>query len=77
MDQKRQEVMNEIAIVHPIIYDSYNLCEISSSKLKSFSVKMLQDICLYLSLDTSTIKQKRKQPYINLINNLVDQCTCK
>lgn len=77
LDQMQQEVMQEIAIQHPIVYDTYNLCEISDAKLKSFSVKMLQDMCKYFSLNTSIIKQKRKQPYISLIKELLGQCSCK
>ena len=45
-DQVRQEIMNEIAIQHPIIYGSYNICQMTlTSKLSNFSIAMVQDIC--------------------------------
>ena len=38
--------MNEIAIQHPILYESYNICQMAlTSKLSNFSIAMLQDIC--------------------------------
>ena len=44
--QVRQEIMNEIAIQHPIIYGSYNICQMTlTSKLSNFSIAILQDIC--------------------------------
>ena len=46
LDQVRQEIMNEIAIQHPILYKSYNICQMAlTSKLSNFSMAMLQDIC--------------------------------
>ena len=45
-DQVRQEIMNEIAIQHPILYKSYNICQMAlTSKLSNFSMAMLQDMC--------------------------------
>ena len=76
-DQMRQEIVDEISIQHPITYESYNICEMAAaSKLSKFSVAMLQDICQHYELDTSNIKQKRKKPYIDLLNELVTSCSC-
>ena len=61
-DQVRQEIMHEIAIQHPIIYGSYNICQITlTSKLSNFSIAMLQDICKQFEINTSAIKQRRKK----------------
>ena len=77
LDQMCQEVMNEISIQHPITYESYNICEMAAaSKLSKFSISMLQDICKHHNLDTSHIKQKRKKPYLDLLDDLVKSCTC-
>ncbi|CAB4022570.1 Hypothetical predicted protein, partial [Paramuricea clavata] len=47
----RDEILNEISLNHPIIYDSYNICEmVATSKLPKFSIAMLQVICRYFEL---------------------------
>ena len=49
-----KEVMDVVSVQHPIIFQNYNICEMSSkSKLTSFSIQMLQEICDSLELDTS------------------------
>jgi hypothetical protein len=71
------EIMNEISITHPIMFETHNICELATnSKLSKFSVQMLHDICSYYQLETSTIKRKRKKPYIDLLNGLVESCSC-
>ena len=77
-DQVRQEILNEIAIQHAIIYGSYNICQMTlTSKLSNFSIAMLQDICKQFEINTSAIKQRRKKPYIDLLQELVRSCTCQ
>ena len=77
LEQMRRNILNEISIQHPITYESYNICEMAAaSKLSKLSIAMLQDICKYYELDYSGIKQKRKKPYIDLLNELVGSCTC-
>ena len=73
-----KQVLNEVSIQHPIMYDTYNLCDcVSKSKLDKFSISVLQDICGSFQLDTSDIGQRRKKPYIELIVNLVEKCSSK
>ena len=77
-DQVRKEIMNEIAIQHPIIYGSYNICQMTlTSKLSNFSIAMVQDICKQFEINTSSIKQRRKKPYVDLLQELVRSCTCQ
>ena len=53
-----KEVLDEVSIQHPIMYDTYNICDyVSQSKLDKFSVAVLQDICSSFQLDTSNIGQ--------------------
>ena len=78
LDDLSKEVVNEVSIQHPIMYDTFNICDyVSQSKLEKFSISILQDICGSFQLDTSDIGQKRKRPYIELIVNLVKKCSCK
>jgi len=54
----RDKVLSEVSIQnsHPIIYDSYNICElVLNSKLSSFLVSMLWSICEAFGLETSEI----------------------
>ena len=71
-------VMNEIGLIYSIMFESYNLCELTAcSKLSKFSISMLQEICVYYKQDTSSIKGTRKQPYVDLLLKLIENCRCK
>ena len=53
------EVMSEMPIQHPIMYDTQNICEmVSDTKLTKFSVQMLQDIRSFYQLDIESISAK-------------------
>ena len=78
LEDLSKQVLNEVSIQHPIMYDTYNICDcVSQSKLEEFSICVLQDICGSFQLDTSDIGQRRKKPYIELIVSLVEKCSCK
>ncbi len=73
-----RNIINEIGLIHPIMLDTYNLCDLATgSKLSKFSISMLQEICTFYDLDTSFIKAKRKKPYIEIITNFIGNCTCQ
>lgn len=81
-EQDIQEIANNVMegleLQHPIIFDKYNICEIvCQSKLSKFSVGMLREICIALGLDVSSITSKRKQPYMDILQELVDKCGCQ
>jgi len=72
------QIMEDVALVHPIFYDSYNLCElIASLKLAKFSIQMLQNICEYFDIPSQDIKSRRKAPYIERIVAFGKKCSCK
>ena len=67
--------MKTFALQHPIMFDKYNICEIvCQSKLSKFSIEILREICTALELDVSSITRKRKQPYMDILQELVDKC---
>lgn len=72
-NELRAEVFTEDSVQHshPIIYDTYNICQLIRN-----SNTMLRDICEAFGLETSIITIKRKQPYITLLNELVEGCSC-
>ena len=50
IEEFRNVAVQELKIRHPISYDVYNLCDmVARSKLKTFSVSVLKDICLFFS----------------------------
>ena len=73
----RDHVMANVQPTHPICFQSYNLCHMmSNSKLSSFSITMLKDICEYFLIDTEDITTKRKALYISRLENFLKQCSC-
>lgn len=80
LQEMRDNIVTSMSIqnAHPIVYDSFNICElVQKSKLASFSIQLLQEICSSFGLDISNIKIKRKQPYINILRELVKGCKCQ
>ena len=74
----RSEILQEVALRHPICYDSYNICElIVDSKLSKFAIQMLQDICDRFDILITDIKAKRKAPYIERQITFDRKCTCQ
>ena len=73
-----KNIINEIGVIHPIMFDTYDLCDlVTSSKLSKFSISMLQEICTFYDLDTSFIKVKGKKPYIEVLKNFIGNCICQ
>ena len=67
-----------IGLVHPISYDNYNLCDMSANQsLNKLSVNLLKEICFAFDVDTSEITLRRKQPYIDRIKSVCQDCTCQ
>ena len=72
----RSEILQEVALRHPICYASYNICElILDSKLSKFAIQMLQDICGHFDILITDIKVKRKAPYIQKLITFGRKCT--
>ena len=73
----RDKIIQECQLIHPILYDTYNLCQLyATNKLTRFSISFLQDICTYCHLEIDSIPATRKAPYIGLINDLIKSFTC-
>jgi hypothetical protein len=72
-----QEIEQQVALCHPIIYGTHNICDLSSkSKLSKFSIKMLQEICNYFELPISHVKCTLKKPFIKILDEMVKLCSC-
>ena len=78
IQEMKRNVIGKVAVQHPILFENFDICKMSSeSKLSKLSVPMLQDICSSLQLDTSNIKGRLKKPYIELLDKMVADCSCK
>ena len=77
-DEFRSEVLQEVALTHPICYDRYNICElIANSKLTIFAIQMLKYIFEHFDISITDIKVKRKAPYIDKLIAFGKNCTCQ
>ena len=71
-----EEVFGQLAVKHPIVYDVYDLCEYyENSKISSFGVKMLKEICKHF--DLSFKSDDRKQTLIASIELMIEECECQ
>ena len=68
-----REAECELALKHPIVYNTYNLYELASQNMLSdFSIAVLKDICTSLDLSDATVR--RKKPYIDKVHSLCQEC---
>ena len=72
------EVTKALALQHPIMYETYNICDIvGQCKLAKFSIRTLQNICAALKLDVASMIGKLKQPYMEIIEGVLARCGCE
>lgn len=70
----RNQIIEQCHVIHPITYDNYNICQLySDGKLTRLSVALLRYICTYFF---TSLPDRRKAPYISLIAELVQSCSC-
>ena len=73
----RVAVLHQCELLHPIVYDTLNICSLyHSNKLTKLSVAQLRLICSYYNMDIEEQLSKRKAPYIAFISDLVGPCSC-
>ena len=73
----RFSVLRQCELLHPIVYDTLNICSLySSNKLSKLSVAQLRLICSFYNMDIEEQQSKRKAPYITFISDLVGSCSC-
>ena len=71
-EEMSNEVTKTLALQHPIMCETYNICEIvGQSRLAKFLIRTLQNICTAFELDVASMTGKRKQPYMEIIEGVV------
>ncbi len=71
----RSNIVREIRVVHPIFYDSYDLCELHrKKKFTLFKVIMLKEICQHFELPFTS--RDRKDDLVAKVQKMVENCIC-
>lgn len=74
----QREVLSHFQAYHPIVYDQYNICELSNSNsLNKLKLPLLKLICKEFELEIKEPKDSRKKAtYITLLQEMVSDCSC-
>jgi len=74
----REIIMSSIQLQHPIMYEQYNVCIMAKENtLKHLKLAELQNICEALELEVPHRPIRRKAPYIALLLEVLNQCSCQ
>ena len=73
----RNEVLERIQPKHPVMYDSYNICDlVTSQKLNKLKISKLSEICRSFKLEVPAQQGKRKAPFVGALTAMVSECSC-
>ena len=73
--QAVEEVIENLGLKHPILFDVYNLCQYyHSNKLSSFNVSMLKDMCGYFEIPFKSRDPERD--LLAKVSGVVKECEC-
>ena len=74
-NQEIADICNEVGVLHPIMYDGYDLCEqVRLDELSKFTVPTLKEMCKHFELPH---KSKDKKPCLmDKIKQMVRECSC-
>ena len=73
----RASIIEECQLVHPIVYETHNICDLyATNRLSKLSVAQLRLICSHFNMDMEGQPSRRKAPYISYISDLVGSCSC-
>ena len=75
LQEEANDIMRELALEHPIIFDGYDICNyVKSGLISKFTVKTLKDICEYF--DVAFKSRDTKAILLNKITCMVKECSC-
>lgn len=71
----REDILTEINLEHPIVFDQYHLCAlVSDNSLKNLKMGLLQMLCEKFQLHGSITDRRKKASYADTLPDLVDVC---
>ena len=72
----KQSVMTALHVQYSISYDQYDVCGMVKDKsLSKLKLGVLKLLCENLNI-SMPVDQRRKAPYISLLEDLVKTCSC-
>ena len=73
-----KEAVETIQLQHPLVYDQYDLSAMAmEGNLQNLKLPMLQRVCEDLGLDVPHPPIQRKAPYLVLLEDITNKCTCR
>ena len=70
-----EEVMNDLGLKHPIVFNVYNVCQYyQNNELSSFNMNMLRDMCRHFQI--SFKYRDLKKVLLAKVADLVKECAC-
>lgn len=76
-DKAREEILAEINLEHPIVFDQYNICALVSDKsLSNLKLGLLQMLCDKFELEGFITDRRKKASYVYALTELVKGCSC-
>ena len=75
LQEEANDIIRELAVEHPIIYDGYDICDhVKSGLISKFTVRILKDICEYF--DVAFKSRDTKAILLSKITCMVKECSC-
>ena len=69
------DIVDQIGIQHPIIYDIYDLCQYyKNDKLRLFNISMFKAICGHFEIPFKS--RVRKSDLILKVGEMISECQC-
>eukprot|EP00058_Branchiostoma_floridae_P015299 XP_002600787.1 hypothetical protein BRAFLDRAFT_95073 [Branchiostoma floridae] len=74
----QNEVMNNVHVRHPVLYDTYNLCDLAiRGDLYELGMPFLKQICEHFDIDVSSITdRRRKSAFVAKLQEYLSSCPC-
>ena len=73
----REEILADINLEHPIVFDQYNICAlVRDNSSTKFKLGLLQILCEKFNLKTSITDRRKKSSYVGALIGFVNGCLC-
>ena len=79
LDTLHSQVRHTLGLQHPIVFDTFNVCQLVTSKtLSKLTLSQLKDMCSFFDINTAEVKtQCRKRPFVEKLEALIKDCSCQ
>ena len=73
----REEILADINLEHPIVFDQYNICAlVRDNSLTRFKLSLLQILCEKFNLEAFITDRRKKSSYVDALSDFVKGCSC-